>query len=201
MRERQEQRRCRAAARAAAAPERGQRGSARGAQAQKHRSRQRGDNARQERGALGQRELRSSDESGVVDAIPFSVYVSACGVFIESREMSAMSKDFSPPAGHDDSAASSALSLGTPRHCGISLRRRSNRHLSSALAAVLMHPRGFLGLCEMHPKVLTHSSAIPELACARTRTARRKAADTCLGQRWSRRSLQGEVPRLSTRLP
>ena len=65
--------------------------------------------------------------------------------------------------GHDDSATSSAFSLGLPQHCGISSRCGSDRHLSSASAAVSTHPYGFLGLCKIYPKVITHSGAIPEL--------------------------------------
>jgi len=58
---------------------------------------------------------------------------------------------------HDDSAASSATSLGLPQHCGISprcgtsLRCGSNQHLCSASAAVSVHPCGSLGLCENLP--------------------------------------------------
>ena len=95
-----------------------------------------------------------------MDAIPISVYVSAGGISIESREMF---KDLVPPAGNDDSATSSAFALGLPQHCGISPRCGSDRHLSSASAAVSTHPYGFLGLCKIYPKVITHSSAIPEL--------------------------------------
>ena len=65
--------------------------------------------------------------------------------------------------GHDDSATSSAFSLGLPQHCGISSRCGSDRHLSSASAAVSTHPYGSLGLCKMYHKVITHSGAIPEL--------------------------------------
>ena len=39
----------------------------------------------------------------------------------------------------------------------------SDRHISSASAAVSTHPYGFLGLCKIYPKVIIHSSAIPEL--------------------------------------
>ena len=98
-----------------------------------------------------------------VDAIPISVYVSAGGVSIESREISVMFKDLVPPAGHDDSATSLAFSLGLPRHCGISSRCGSDRHLCSASAAVSPHPYGSLGLCKIYLKVFTHSGAIPEL--------------------------------------
>ena len=53
--------------------------------------------------------------------------------------------------------------LGLPQHCGISSRCGSDRHLSSASAAVSTHPYGSLGLCKMYHKVITHSGAIPEL--------------------------------------
>jgi hypothetical protein len=65
--------------------------------------------------------------------------------------------------GRDDSEVSSAFSLGLPQHCGISPRCGSDRRFSPASAAVSTHPYGFLGLCKMYPKVITHSSAIPEL--------------------------------------
>lgn len=54
---------------------------------------------------------------------------------------------------HYDSAASSAISLGLPQHCGISPRRGSDRNLCSASAAVSMHPCGSLGLCKKSPKL------------------------------------------------
>jgi len=60
---------------------------------------------------------------------------------IESREVSVMFEDLVPPAGHDYSALSSAFSLGLPKHCGISSRCGSDRHLCSASAAT--HPYGF----------------------------------------------------------
>ena len=42
-------------------------------------------------------------------------------------------------------------------------QKKSGREKKSASAAVSTHPYGFLGLCKMYPKVITHSSAIPEL--------------------------------------
>ena len=52
------------------------------------------------------------------------------------------------------------------------------------------------------PQLFTHSGAIPELACAKTRTAaRREAAETCVGQRWSRSSLEGILLCSRTGLP
>ena len=101
-----------------------------------------------------------------------------------------MLKDSAPPAGHDDSSASSAFSLGLPRHRGISSRCGSDRNLCSASAAVSPHPYGSLGLCKN-----LHQSAHS------LRSARRKAAGTCLGQRRSRSSLEGEVPCSRTRFP
>ena len=95
---------------------------------------------------LGPESVTSATQPDFVDAIPISVHVAAGGVSIESREMF---KDLVPPAGHDDSATSSAFSLGLPKHCGISSRCGSDRHLSSASAAVSTHPYGFLGLCKM----------------------------------------------------
>jgi len=109
---------------------------------------------------LGPESVTSATQPDFVDAIPISVHVPAGGVSIESREMF---KDLVPPAGNDYSATSSAFALGLPQHCGISSRCGSDRHLSSASAAVSTHPYGFLGLCKMYPKVITHSSAIPEL--------------------------------------
>jgi len=58
---------------------------------------------------------------------------------------------------------SRAFSLGLPRHCGISSRYGSDRHLRSASAAVSTHPYGFLAFCVMYPKVPTYSGAIPGL--------------------------------------
>jgi len=80
------------------------------------------------------------------------------GLFFGSREISVMFKDLVPPAGHDDSAASSAPSLSLLRHCGILSRCRSDRNLCSVSAAVFKHPYGFLGLYKMYPHVFTHSS-------------------------------------------
>ena len=63
-----------------------------------------------------------------------------------------MLKDSAPPAGHDGSLASSASSLGLPRHRGISSRCGSDRHLFSASAAVSPNPYGSLGLCKILPQ-------------------------------------------------
>ena len=95
----------------------------------------------------------------------------------------------------------SAPSLGLPRHCGMSSRRRSDRHLCSASTAVFIHPYGFLALCKIHLQVLTHSGEIPELACERTWTAHREAAGTCMERRRSRSSLEGVAARPRTPLP
>ena len=74
--------------------------------------------------------------------LPIYVYVSAGVMF----------KDFGSPAGHDDSAVSSAFSLGLPHNYGTSSRCGSNWHLSSVLAAMSTHRYGSLGLCEMYPR-------------------------------------------------
>jgi len=78
-------------------------------------------------------------------------------------ERSVIFKDLVPLAGHDDSAASSAFSLGLHRHCDISSRCSSKRHLNSALAAMSTRPYGFLGHGKIYPKVHTHSGAVPRL--------------------------------------
>ena len=111
-----------------------------------------------------------------------------------------MLKDSAPPAGHVDSSTSSASSFGLPRHRGISSRCGSDRHLCSASAAVSPHPYGTLGLCEIYPQVFTPAQS-PSLTKASTRSARREAASTCVGQCRSRSSLEGEVPCSRTRLP
>ena len=70
--------------------------------------------------------------------LPIYVYVSAGVMF----------KDFGSPAGHDDSAVSSAFSLGLPpplRHLIAALQQSG---LYSASAAVFTHPYGFFGLCK-----------------------------------------------------
>ena len=101
----------------------------------------------------------SATQPDFVYAIPMSVYVSAGGFSIESRELSGvMFKDFAPPACHDESTASSAFSLGLPCNCGISSQCSSDRHLGSASAAVFAHPCGSLGLCKIYP------GAIPKLS-------------------------------------
>ena len=62
---------------------------------------------------------------------------------VDSRGRSAMPKDLAPPAGHDGSSASTAPSLGLPRHRCISSQCGSDRHLCSASAAVSARSYGW----------------------------------------------------------
>jgi len=86
-----------------------------------------------------------------------------------------------------------SFSLGLPRRCGISSRRRNDQRICSAT-----HPYGVIGLCGLYPKMSLTPPQFPSLACARKRSARREASGTCVEQRWPRSSLERAVPRSRT---
>ena len=96
----------------------------------------------------------------------------------------------------------SAFSLGLPRHRGISSRCGSDRHPS--VRPQWPCPRNLMALtasAKFPPKCSLTPAQSPSSTRSLARSARREAAVTCVGQRWSRSSLEGEVPCSRTRLP
>ena len=122
---------------------------------------------------------------------------SADGVSIESREISVMFKDLVPPAGRDDSATTSAFSLGLSRHCRFSSRGGSDRHLSSAPAAVSMGSTASSVAAKCTPKsahsLQRDSRAWPVRGYERLAARQLAPASVSL-------SLEGVVPRSRTRV-
>jgi len=116
----------------------------------------------------------------------------------QRRSLSATLNDSALLAGHDDNAASSAPSLSSLHHGGISSRRRSDRHLSSASSAVFMHPYGALNITRSAHSLRHDSRARPAQEHGRQR---REAVGICVGQRWCQLSLEEVAPRSGTRLP
>ena len=116
------------------------------------------------------------------------------------RGSSSALKGSAPPASHDDdSAASSAFSLGLPCQCDISSQYGSDRHLCLASAAVSTHPYGSLGLSKITPKCRLTQAQYPISACAKTRVACHEAAGTWLATTTAR-NLQQSLS-LSLSLP